>query len=299
MTTDIASSRRSFFDPFGQSYSTRQITTDAIELAVKPIPASYPAGTAWLPAKRLSLHEEWDPDVATADIATPLTRTIFLWADGLVSGHLPALKLVAPDGLKLYPDQAQNSEQDTATGFTAVLQQKFAVIASQAGTAEFATVEVPWWNTTSDRLEIARLPQRSLTISAGTTPSPPPTATSDTPEAIPTPTPMPGASAAVSPPPVGLPLTSAPALPWPAIEPLWPVVGRSPCCCCGVSADVNSRRPTILDHQQQALRHSEHARCAISRTAAQPTMRAPHSLRFCCGRRVQGRGPPACVRCVT
>jgi len=174
LTTEVVVGRRSVFDPFAQSLSTKRIESAAVELDVKPVPASFPAGATWLPAKRLRLHEEWEPDVSSAEVGAPITRTIFLWVDGLLSGQLPALKLDAPSGIKLYPDQSQNNDQDTANGYTAVLQQKFAIIASQAGDAQFAEVSVPWWNVETDQLEIARLPARALSIHAVPgTPAPP------------------------------------------------------------------------------------------------------------------------------
>jgi hypothetical protein len=197
LTTEVVVGHRSVFDPFAQSLSTKRIEAEAVELNVKPVPASFPPGATWLPAKRLRLHEEWEPDVNSAEVGAPLTRTIFLWVDGLLSGQLPTLKLAAPAGIKLYPDQPQTNDQDTANGYTAVSQQKFAIIASQAGEAQFDEMSVPWWNVDTDQLEIARLPARALTINAApgaqppavappTTPTVPATpATGDTP-AIPT-----------------------------------------------------------------------------------------------------------------
>lgn len=177
LTTQVVTGTRSFFDPFSQSLSTRRIESEAVELTVKAVPAAFPTGATWLPARRLRLHEEWDPDVNETKVGTPLARTLFLWAEGLIAGQLPALELVAPDGIKLYPDQAQNNEQDTASGFTAVLQQKFAIIASANGGLRFPALEIPWWNVETDQLEIARLPERLLTVTGAkvTGPEPLPT----------------------------------------------------------------------------------------------------------------------------
>ena len=166
LTTEVAVSRRSVFDPFARTLNSKRIESEALELDVKPVPASFPPGATWLPAKRLSLHEEWEPDVKSAEVGAPLTRTLFLWTDGLLSGQLPTIKLTAPDGIKLYPDQAQSNDQDTANGYTAVAQRKFAIVASQAGEAHFEEVVLPWWNIETDQLEIARLPARALSVKA-------------------------------------------------------------------------------------------------------------------------------------
>ncbi|MEQ8663336.1 MAG: hypothetical protein RLW62_21175, partial [Gammaproteobacteria bacterium] len=185
LTTQIVSGSRSLFDPFSQSLQTRRVESDAIELDVRPVPAAFPAGATWLPARRLRLHEEWEPDAVSAETGAPISRTLFIWADGLLSGQLPKLALNAPDGIKVYPDQAQSNEQDTATGFTAVQQQKFALIAGEPGTRRFAALSLPWWNTETDTLETATLPARTIDFQAvaGSAAAAPPPAPAATPAA--------------------------------------------------------------------------------------------------------------------
>ncbi|MGE0485899.1 MAG: BatD family protein [Gammaproteobacteria bacterium] len=187
LTTQVVRGVRSLFDPFSQSLQTRRVQSEAVELDVRPVPAAFPAGATWLPARRLRLHEEWDPDAPRADAGTPIARTLFLWADGLVAGQLPAVTPAAPDGTKLYPDQAQTNEQDTATGFTAVRQQKVAIIAGQPGPVTFAALTLPWWNTETDTLEQAELPARTIAFSGAATTSAAPTPTAPAPPALATP----------------------------------------------------------------------------------------------------------------
>ena len=176
LAAEVPIGRRSAFDPFAQSLSTRRVESAAVELEVKPVPASFPPGATWLPAKRLRLYEEWEPDVNTTEVGVPLTRTLSLWADGLMTGALPKLQQPTPAGLKLYPDQALPTEQDTANGYSTTLQQKFAIVASLAGTAQIDELIIPWWNVETDQLEFARLPARSLVVSAASGAAPPPDA---------------------------------------------------------------------------------------------------------------------------
>ena len=191
LTTEVAIGRRSVFDPFAQSLSTRRVESQAIELEVKAVPASFPPGATWLPAKRLRLYEEWEPDVNSAEVGLPLTRTLSLWVDGLLAGTLPTLKQATPDGIKLYPDQAQFTEQDTANGYSTTLQQKFAIVASRAGEVQIEELTLPWWNVETDQLEIARLPARPLTVSAASAAAPP--------LAVPAPAPAPTTAVSAAP----------------------------------------------------------------------------------------------------
>ena len=171
LTTQIVHSTRSLFDPFRQTVKTRRIESNQIELQVKPIPPSF-TGDTWLPAKRLGLRDDWDPDDDTLTAGEPLTRTVFLWADGLNSGQLPELPIPLPEGLKIYPDQPQTSEQETDTGFSAIRQQKFAIIPSMANKIVFPEVSVTWWNTETDRMEVAHLNERPFTVKESTVAEP-------------------------------------------------------------------------------------------------------------------------------
>lgn len=204
LSAEIATGRRSVFDPFAQSLSTRRVESQALELEVRPVPASFPPGATWLPAKRLRLYEEWEPDANSVEVGIPLTRTVSLWVDGLMAGTLPTLTQATVDGLKLYPDQARSSEQDTANGYSTTLQQKFAIVAARAGQVQIGELSIPWWNVETDQLEIARLPTRPLTVSAASGAAPPVVA--------PTPAPVPAKVAVDS-----AVASASPATPWRAL----------------------------------------------------------------------------------
>ena len=157
LTTQIFRRGGSVFAPFGQSFATRRLQSSAHSIDVRPVPKAF-TGKTWLPAKRLSLHEEWSPDNREVRAGEPITRTLFLWVDGLTAGQLPTIGGTMPDGVKAYPDQPQSSEQEVPGGFTAVHQEKIALVPGAAGTFTLPALEVPWWNTEADRMEVARLP---------------------------------------------------------------------------------------------------------------------------------------------
>ena len=187
VTAQVVKRGFSLFDSFSQPVATKRVVSAPVELDVKPIPADFPGGAAWLPARQLSLHEEWQPATPAPKVGEPLTRTLNLWADGLTAGQLPPLEMSPVPGLKLYPDRPQTSEQQTDTGFSAVLQRKTALIPDQAGRIDVPAIEIPWWNTATDRLETARLPARTLSSEAApglAAPPPPSPAAAPAPAAI-------------------------------------------------------------------------------------------------------------------
>ena len=165
------------FESFSAPVTTKRVVSKAVELNVRPIPSSFP-GQTWLPARQLSLNEQWQPAGGHATVGEPVTRTLNLWADGLTAGQLPLLDTADVDGLKQYPDRPQTSEQQQASGYSAVLQRKTAIIPTRPGTLALPAIEIPWWNTQTDTLEFARVPAAQL-VSVGApagVPPPPPAA---------------------------------------------------------------------------------------------------------------------------
>ena len=165
VTAQIPRSSRSLFDPFRSSTTTRRISSNEITLAVKPVPAEF-TGTTWLPARKLSLREEWEPNGSSIKSGEPLTRTLFLWSEGLTAGQLPDFPTIDFGAANIYPDQIQSNEQETADGFSALKQQKFAIIANASDLIEVPEIAIPWWNVETDQMEIARTTARTISVAA-------------------------------------------------------------------------------------------------------------------------------------
>lgn len=152
---------------FSRDVRVVRVQSPALDLKVRPVPVSFPV-SHWLPAARLKLEETWSKDPPGAKAGEPLTRTLTLRAEGATAGMLPALGANAKldPSVKSYPDQPAQNEEKQANGIASVRQEKIALIPGQAGEFKLPAVEIPWWNTQTDRLEIARLPERILTVEA-------------------------------------------------------------------------------------------------------------------------------------
>ena len=165
------------------------------------MPAAF-SGRQWLPAKSLTLEQSWSADPPQARVGEPLTRTLRLRAAGLTSGQLPELASPA-DPLKSYPDRPILDEQDRPEGVSGSRQEKIVYIPPQAGTYSLPAVAIPWWNTETDRMEVARLPATEIQVlpaAGGGTASPPPaTAPAPTAELPPTAAPAPAVPSAPAP----------------------------------------------------------------------------------------------------
>lgn len=142
-------------------------TSEPITLNVKPIPASFPANAVWLPAKRLIVKDEWtskDPFV----VGDTIGRRITFEATSLRASQLPEPSWPQGKGFRLYSDPINQKDHYEHGGISSIKSQDFMAVLQQAGLVEFESIEIPWWNTQTDQLEIARLEGRSIQVVAAT-----------------------------------------------------------------------------------------------------------------------------------
>lgn len=156
-----SSSRRSNFLSFANSKPV-SVVGDDVMLNVKAIPDS--VSGVWLPSELLALHQEWQPTPDNFKVGDPITRTITLTAAGLSEEQLPKILMNVPEGLKVYPDQA---ELHTGLNNERLVSQKvinFAIVASQAGEFTLPEISIPWWNTITNKQEFARIASQKITV---------------------------------------------------------------------------------------------------------------------------------------
>ena len=198
-----------FFRPSGRQ---QRLHSDPLTFEVRPIPVRF-KGKQWLPAARLNLSQSWQPSTLKAPTGDPVTRTLSIQADGASLGMLPELDGDnAPTAeLKQYPDQPVTREDKTSAGLSSQRSQKTAFIAGKPGAYTLPAIEIPWWNTVTDTMEVARLPAQTLTAL--------PTAQTAAPEPEPSPAPKPLSNGTEDDRPAEPVATSSP--PAPERDPLW------------------------------------------------------------------------------
>jgi len=152
--------------PNAAGNSQVRVSSRELPLQVKPIPAGYPAGAAWLPARNLTLEEHWSPDPAQGpiQIGDSLTRGVTVKAEGLSSTQLAPLPVSEVGGLRRYPDQPQLRNQIDERGLIGSREEREALVPTHSGSLELPSLEVVWWNTREDHLEHSSLPARSLKV---------------------------------------------------------------------------------------------------------------------------------------
>lgn len=141
--------------------------SETLTLNVQPIPASFPANATWLPAKRLILKDEWTTE-NSYQVGDTLGRRISLEATGLRASQLPNPDWPQQDGFRLYSDPVSQRDHLDLSGISSIKSQDFMAVLQTSGAITFAEIEIPWWNTQTDQLEIARLDQRTFQVAAAT-----------------------------------------------------------------------------------------------------------------------------------
>jgi hypothetical protein len=167
LTAEVVSNSRPSFNGFFNATQTKRVVSKEISLDVKPAPASF-TGTHWLSAEQLDIKQEWSGDFEQMKIGEPLTRTLSLQAKGTTVSSLPELNTIKTDDhLKTYPDQPVLKEQKSTDGLLALREEKIALIPSKTGNYTLAAIKIPWFNTKTNKTEIATIPETTITVLAG------------------------------------------------------------------------------------------------------------------------------------
>ncbi len=172
LTAQVVTNNRRRFNGFfnRQSTQSKRVSSEAINLDIKPAPADF-TGKQWLPSEHVHLEEKWSGDVNEMKVGEPLTRTITLLAKGTTVAQLPELhdgKI--DDQLKAYPDQPVLKEKKNPDGLMAFREEKIAFIPSKAGEYTLPTIKIPWFNTRTQKMEIASIPEIKVTAISSATP---------------------------------------------------------------------------------------------------------------------------------
>ncbi len=134
-------------------------------IEVKPAPADW-GGSAWLPARQLSLSLDGWPTAQSASprVGQPLNLTMNLQASGLSYEALPALSLPPLDGATVYPDKPVTGNRQDGQWVIGRRQQSFAIVPEHAGMLTIPATTLKWWNVLTDKVEVAQIPAHSISV---------------------------------------------------------------------------------------------------------------------------------------
>jgi hypothetical protein len=136
----------------------------AVTIDIKPTPVDW-GGTAWLPARQMSLTLDGLPDAQTpVRVGQPLNLTMNLQATGLPAEALPTLSMPPLDGATAYPDKPTTTSRNDGPWIVGQRQQAFAIVPNRIGTLTIPATTLKWWNVLADRMEVAQIPAHSFSV---------------------------------------------------------------------------------------------------------------------------------------
>ncbi len=152
---------RSFMDQFMNAGERKRVRSNSVSINVQAKPDNIKLSD-WLPAKGITLSEEWSEDVTQLKNGEPVTRTITINAHGMMAENLPDLTTTEIKNLKQYPDKPAFENKVSDQGISSSKQIKVALIPTSSGNFKLPAIALPWWNTTTGKQEIARLPEKLI-----------------------------------------------------------------------------------------------------------------------------------------
>lgn len=152
-----------------QNYRQLEVSAlgDDQQVEIKPIPRDYKG--AWLPSELVNLDEEWQPNDNTVEVGTPITRTITLTALGVTKEQLPEISMPTIDGIRSYPDKKENNNAVRDGRVVSQQTASYALLPQKPGTYTLPEIKLPWFNTKMNRISLATLPKRTITVTPSAT----------------------------------------------------------------------------------------------------------------------------------
>jgi hypothetical protein len=152
----------------GRITGRKVFESDAHTVNVLPIPAppeDYP-DAAWLPARDVTLGEEWSREPDRINAGEPVTRHVTISALGQIETQIPAIEPPSIDGLNVYADKPELSRRIEAEGIRGIRKDQYAIIGVNGGAIELPVLEIPWWDIEASAWRVAKLPARTINVKA-------------------------------------------------------------------------------------------------------------------------------------
>ncbi|MGI9247519.1 MAG: BatD family protein [Woeseiaceae bacterium] len=152
----------------GRITGRKVFESDSHTVNVLPIPAppdDHP-DAAWLPARDVTLSEDWSREPDRINAGEPLTRHVTVSALGQIETQIPAIEPPSIDGLNVYADKPELSRRIEAEGIRGIRKDQYAIIGVNGGAIELPELEIPWWDIDASTWRTAKLPARTINVKA-------------------------------------------------------------------------------------------------------------------------------------
>ena len=140
------------------------VTAPSISFNV--LPSVFPEGKWWLPARDLTLAEDWSQDVRELNAGDEVTRVLTLSARGVTASQLPDVLMPESRALGITRIASERSQEVTPEGMTARASFTYRVRALSPVPVFPDTIRLSWWDTQSRQTRESIIPARRINIGA-------------------------------------------------------------------------------------------------------------------------------------
>lgn len=135
-------------------------------IAVRPIPAppaDYP-NAAWLPAREVTLQDQWSREPDELRAGEPISRNVTVTALGQLETQIPVIDPPLVAGVNVYPDRPALSRNIEAGGIRGSRTDQYAMIGVDAGEVRLPALELAWFDIDAGEWRVATAPERVVNI---------------------------------------------------------------------------------------------------------------------------------------
>ena len=138
------------------------VATPPLHLSVRP--AAVDSGGWWLPARGLTLSEEWSQEVQGLNAGDEIVRTITVRAAGVRAVQIPDLAMPPARALAITPLGSERKQRITPQGMQAEAIFRFRVRALSPIPVFPDTIRLPWFDTEAGMARESILPARRINV---------------------------------------------------------------------------------------------------------------------------------------
>lgn len=170
---EVADSNRRSQGLFGFGTPSRSLyaAADPLQIEIKPPPSD---AATWLPAQDVQLSQSISPADGPWQVGQPLTRTVTLTVFGQLHTQLPDFTPALPANTQSFTEPAQEQTRSDGEQLIATRSYSTAIIPGAGNALTLPAVTLEWWDTASNTLRQATLPERVLKLTGAAPPAPTP-----------------------------------------------------------------------------------------------------------------------------
>ncbi len=119
----------------------------------------------WLPARTLTIKEEWD-NTQEFMVGKPILRSFTTSARGVTANQLSKIALhpLQLEKFKVYEDLPESQEEIINQDIISTFNKNYTLIPLEPGEYTLPEISIPWWNLKKNQISYSTIPQRKITV---------------------------------------------------------------------------------------------------------------------------------------